>query len=63
MDAGEVGVPGVPERYYRTAVVDTLPASATDMYAVYESGERMCVYRGGQWWCSPTELVVEVLGL
>lgn len=62
-EAGEIQVPGAPDRYYRAGEVASLPASAGSMYAVYEVGAQMCVFRDGQWWCSPTELVVEVLGL
>ncbi|WP_158636097.1 hypothetical protein [Tsukamurella sputi] len=56
-------MPGQPEHYYLAGTVEALPATASSMYAVYEVGDRMCVYRDGQWWCSPTDVVREVLPL
>lgn len=63
VDIDKVGVPGNPDSYRVVAQVEQLPASARDMYAIYEMGDQMCVYRDRQWWCSPTQLVREVLAL
>lgn len=59
----EIGVPGDPGLYFRAGTVEALPASANSVYAMHNLGDRTCVYRDGQWWCSPTALVVEVLGI
>ena len=60
---GEVGVPGDATAYYLAATVDELPTSGPNMYAVYEIGDQMCVYRDAAWWCSPTAVVREALTL
>lgn len=58
-----LGVPGDPEAYELVATVDELPPSHPSMYAVHQIADRMCVYRDGTWWCSPTAVVTEVLPL
>lgn len=63
IDIDKVGVPGNRTAYHVVGQVQQLPSSDRDMYAIYEVGDQMCVYRDRQWWCSPTELVREVLGL
>lgn len=63
IDIDNVGVPGDRTSYYLAAQVQRLPSSARSMYAIYEVGDEMCVYREGGWWCSPTEVVRAVLGL